>query len=209
MPKRTALAPVEKQAMADYATEASARVRDIPGPDWGGGWGDRSFPEPPEKTMILGIDPGDVHCGIATARASYDDATREGRIEVIRSLERTPGDCVDLVAAWCLEGWVDAVAIERFTLYGDKAQLQTGSEMLTAQTIGALRYVIRLCNRERRDNGLREIPVHLQGADLKKSMRAQCKARGIDLIPAPADHERDAQLHSVAYAMRYVLGWGR
>lgn len=198
MPKRT----------ATLAPAAPPPARDLPAPDWGGDWGDRSFPEPPEKAMIIGVDPGDIHCGIATARISYDDATHEGRIEVVRSLERGPDECVDLVAAWCLEGWVDAVAIERFTLYGDKAQQQTGSEMLTAQTIGALRYVIRLCNRERRDQGLPEIAVHLQGADIKKATRAHAKARSIDLIPAPADHERDAQLHAIHYGARFVLGWG-
>jgi hypothetical protein len=205
MPKRSTLAPDD---IRHPITETSRGRMGIPGPEWGSGWGDRSCPQPPARTMILGIDPGDVHCGIATARASYDDATREGRVELIRSLERTPGDCVDLVAAWCLEGWVDAVAVERFTLYGDKAQLQTGSEMLTAQTIGALRYMVKLCNRGRRDAGQPEIPFHLQGADIKKSMRAQCKARGIDLIPSPADHERDAQYHALHYAMRFVLGWG-
>lgn len=200
MPKRTGTvtAPPPETTITPWTPPA----------DWGGGWGDRSFPQPPAKTMVVGIDPGDVHCGIATVRASYDDATHEGTIEPIRCLERTPDECVDLVAAWCLEGWVDAVAIERWTLYGDKAQEQVGSEMLTAQTIGALRYMLRLCNRERRDNGLREIAVHLQGADIKKATRAQAKARQIGLIPAPADHERDAQLHAIHYSARFVLGWG-
>jgi len=171
-------------------------------------WGDRSFPEPPALTMVVGIDPGDVHCGVAVARVTYDDATHEGQVKLTRAEEYGPDDCADHLASWLLEGWVGAVAVERFSLYGDKAGAQVGSQMQTAQLIGVLRYVTRLANRGRRDAGQPEVPFVLQGADIKKGIRNQARARGIDLIPASADHARDAQLHAVYFAGREVLGWG-
>lgn len=168
----------------------------------------RWYPEPSELTMVVGIDPGDVHCGIAVARVTYDDATHVAQVEMTRAEEHLPDDCADLLASWLLEGWVGAVAVERFSLYGSTAKSQIGSQMETAQLIGILRYVTRLANRGRRDAGQPEVAFALQGADIKKGIRAQAKARAIDLIPASADHARDAQLHAVYYAGREVLGWG-
>lgn len=162
----------------------------------------------PKVTFVVGIDPGDVHCGIAVARIDQP-RPGEGTITLLRAEEHDPDACADLLAAWLLEGWVDAVAVERFSLYGDKAGAQVGSQMATAQLIGILRYVTRLANRGRRDAGAAEVPFILQGADIKKGIRAQAKARSIDLIPASADHARDAQLHAVYYAGREVLGWGQ
>jgi hypothetical protein len=195
MPKRASGAAVA----ARPAPEPPAHSMDT--------WG-RSFPEPPPAAYVVGIDPGDVHCGMAVVRTSYDDATREGRVEVARAEEFDPDSCADHLAAWLLEGWVDAVAVERFSLYGDKVGAQVGSQMQTAQLIGVLRYVTRLANRGRRDVGRPEVTFALQGADIKKGIRAQARARDIPLIPASADHARDAQLHGIYFAGRHVLGWG-
>lgn len=168
----------------------------------------RSFPEPPPLTMVVGIDPGDTHCGIAVARVTYDHDKDEGRVELTRAEERLPNDCADLLASWLLEGWVDAVALERFNLDPSKALVQSGSSMDTSQLIGVLTYITRLANRGRRDAGKPEVVLSMQGREIKKSIRAQAKARGIDLIPASADHPRDAQLHAIYYAGKEVLRWG-
>lgn len=157
--------------------------------------------------FVVGIDPGDEHCGVAVVSVTWSP-TEGGVILPRRAVELAPDDCADHLASWLLEGWVDAVAVERFSLYGDRASAQIGSQMETAQLIGVLRYVTRLANRGRRDAGQPEVPFALQGADVKKGIRAQAKARGIELIPASADHPRDAQLHAVYYGGREVLRWG-
>lgn len=143
---------------------------------------------------VVAIDPGDVHCGMALGVVSTS-----GQFIVTRAWEATPEECADEVAGWLLAGELATVVVERFNLYADQAQTQIGSSFPTAELIGVLRFLVRTAG---------SAELVLQGADIKKSMRAQLAARGIKLLPAAADHARDAQLHLWHHAGRRLLGWG-
>jgi hypothetical protein len=149
---------------------------------------------PVSQEGVIAIDPGDVHCGMALGIVSTN-----GQFSCVRAWEATPDECADEVAGWLLAGELAAVVVERFSLYADKAATQVGSTMPTAELIGILKYLVRVAG---------NASLVLQGADIKKSMRSQLKARGIKLLPAEADHARDAQLHLWYHAGRNYLGWG-
>lgn len=146
------------------------------------------------QQAVVAIDPGDVHCGMALGIVSTS-----GQFVCTRAWEATPGECADEVAGWLLAGELQAVVVERFSLYADKAATQVGSSFPTAELIGVLKYLVRVAG---------SASIAIQGADIKKSMRAQLAARGIKLLPAEADHARDAQLHLWHYAGRELMGWG-
>lgn len=147
-----------------------------------------------DQSAVVAIDPGDVHCGMALGIVSTS-----GQFQCVRAWEATPDECADEVAGWLLAGELQAVVVERFSLYADKAATQTGSTMPTAELVGVLKYLVRVAG---------GALLAVQGADIKKSMRAQLKARGVALLPAEADHARDAQLHLWHWAGRNLLGWG-
>lgn len=146
------------------------------------------------QQAVVAIDPGDVHCGMALGVASTS-----GQFIVTRAWEATPDECADEVAGWLLAGELKAVVVERFSLYADQAQTQVGSSFPTVELIGVLKYLVRVAG---------SALLVTQGADIKKSMRAQLRARNIKLLPAEADHARDAQLHLWHYAGKELMGWG-
>lgn len=146
------------------------------------------------QRWVIAVDPGDAHCGMAEGLTHSN-----GQFEVVRAWELAPDDCADYVAGWLLSGELEALVVERFSLYADKASQQVGSQMETAQLIGVLKYLVRVAGNAK---------LAMQGADIKRSMRAQLKARGISLLPAEADHARDAQLHLWHWVGREKMGWG-
>ena len=146
------------------------------------------------EMAVIAVDPGDVHCGMAEGITKTN-----GQFLVVRAWEATPDECADYVAGWLLSGELEALVVERFSLYADKATQQIGSEFETAQLIGVLKYLVRVAGNAK---------LAMQGADIKRSMRAQLKARKIELLPAEADHARDAQLHLWHYVGRNMMGWG-
>lgn len=128
-------------------------------------------------TVRLAVDPGDVHVGWALG-AEGDGPER------VTTGEWTPRECLRAVRELCSEGWVDEVVIEEFALYPGRAAEQAGSSMRTSQLIGAIKLV---CD----ETG---VGWHEQGAYIKKSTRAQLKARGIGLGKGSI-HAKDAWLH--------------
>ena len=155
------------------------------------------------EMAVIAVDPGDVHCGMALGITGPG-----GQFDVVRAWEATPDDCADYVASWLLSGELEALVVEKFSLYADKAQAQIGSQMETAQLIGVLRYLVRIAGLEAGKQGRACATLAMYGADTKKSMRAQLRARGIALLPASADHARDAQLHLWHWVGEHKMGWG-
>lgn len=129
--------------------------------------------------MIIAIDPGDVHVGIA-----YWEKRRG-----MRSTELDPIRAADFVEFHI--GDCDVLVIEEFRLYASMAQTLVHSEFLTSQLIGVLKWIARKY----------EVPVMVQGASIKVPTRARCKAKRHQW-EGKSIHESDARLHLWHYLER-------
>lgn len=97
-------------------------------------------PNIPDAPITIAIDPGDVHAGMAFF--ADDDALEHGQY-CYYACEVTPEQCTDIVAEMVVAGRVHTLIFERFRLYGDKSEMQKGSEFLTSQMIGVLKWICR------------------------------------------------------------------
>lgn len=122
--------------------------------------------------VILGIDPGENHNGLAW----FDDGV------VVRVEEWTPEVVYDYLEK---ATGVEKVALESYHLFPWLLQQQGFSEVKTAQTIGVIRYI---CSRKR-------IMVIMQPASIKKPTFARMRARGVKLV-GTGQHIKDAQAHA-------------
>lgn len=135
---------------------------------------------------LFAIDPGDKHVGVAfftyrfrggdVWRWSCDDAYQLDAQQFLRHWLPHPTDTAAL--------GFDTIVVEQFNLYPDKANAQTGSQMETAQMIGAIKQRYQDTN----------INLVFQPASIQTATAAICKARGINLYPM-GPHARSAQLH--------------
>jgi hypothetical protein len=131
--------------------------------------------------MILAVDPGDKHVGVATWRngvVSADEVDAEFWLKQFISIINT----------------LELVIIESFVLYPGKASAQSWSQMKTSEMIGAMKWIAFQA----------AVPVVMQGANIKKPTRAQCKARRID-VSNSSNHAQDAILHLHYYLLRNNL----
>lgn len=141
--------------------------------------------------MLAAIDPGDKHVGFAVFVKEHD-----GHPVCVYSIEITPDECADRIAGMLFRDELAMVAVEKFTLYADKAMDQIGSEMLTSELIGVIKYLVRVHNDEVEkgdpwSTGL--VLLKSEGAHAKKAIRAQLKARGIERVGKVGDHTGDAE----------------
>lgn len=153
---------------------------------------------------ILGVDPGDVHNGVALFEADVQGS-------VLRRLWTRSW------SAPTLYGYLEScdkaeVVCESFHLYPELAREQGYSTFPTVRRIGAIEYI---CDR-------RNLRLTMQNATVKKPARrigerlapelgsirtigsARSKYRGWDW-DAPSQHERDATCHAVVFAFRNKL----
>jgi hypothetical protein len=121
----------------------------------------------------LAIDPGDIHVGWA-----YDDD------HTVTAGEWAPAECPEMVIRMLTRNQIDELIIEEFVLYDWEAQNQAWSDFKTSQLIGALKLLAHWF----------QIPVIMQGANIKKPTRRQLVARGIKHV-GQVIHARDAELH--------------
>lgn len=95
--------------------------------------------------LFWAIDPGESKCGVAIFQG--------GRcVQAVRSV---PEECLDKLWEHLGYGGMSrpvGIVLERFALRGDLAAMQTGSELGTAQMIGAVRWMTRT----------REVPLVMQ-----------------------------------------------
>jgi hypothetical protein len=97
-----------------------------------------------ERTELIAIDPGDKYTGVA-----FFARDGQGGWYCQDAQEFDPHGFEDGLAELLLTPSPEApptIVYEIFRLYGDKAQLQTGSEFLTSQTIGVICYLVRVHN---------------------------------------------------------------
>jgi hypothetical protein len=144
--------------------------------------GDGAYGRVPDGAplRIMGIDPGDSHTGWAIIEP--DGRVTTGELDYPAVAPAVLGE---------LEKGLDHVAVEDFVLYPAQAASQRFSPFMTARLIGVISY---LCEQV-------GTPMTLQGAFIKKPMRAQLKARGIKQVGS-GPHERDAELHAYYRRMK-------
>lgn len=128
---------------------------------------------------VVGIDPGDKHVGVA----------HWTRTKGMRSAELDAEKALPILDR-LIEGKT-ALIIEKFVLYSGKAQAQSWSPMLTAQMIGALKWIA----------AGHDVPVFEQGADIKNATRQQCRARRLEWDRSSV-HASDARLHLWHWLLR-------
>lgn len=126
----------------------------------------------------LAIDPGGEHIGWAI---DYG-----GAIEDAGTFHSEHGNFYRFLVGRLKARYLDEVVVERFQLQPGKAQAQSWGEFPTVKCIGVIEY---LC-------GLGEVPLVLQGPNIKTITRRKLPALGITLLPGD-DHCKDAQLHAV------------
>lgn len=133
-----------------------------------------------DQQKFISFDPGDVHVGVAV----FD----QGRC--VQCMEQTPLGSLKMLLGLLKDKELDHVVIERYQLYPNKAMLQSGSDMLTSQLIGAMRALAWLY----------EVPVTLQQAALKKPTEALIRRRNIERLSfGKGDHAKDAESHGYTY----------
>lgn len=155
---------------------------------------------------LLAIDPGDKHVGVAAFVEESD-----GTPVCAWATEYTPDEAANLVAGMLFRGELRYLVVERFALYADKAMAQVGSEMQTSELIGVFKYLVRVHNESATGDGGARDPwlqppcdLFIQGADIKKGIRAQIEARGISRITPKETHHGDAEEHGWYRILRGV-----
>lgn len=136
---------------------------------------------------VLAIDPGDAHIGMAEFE--------EGRC--VQAWEEDPASGLRHVQNVMLSGWLDALVVEAFVLYPWKAREQAFSQLLTSQYIGALKLMWATGGTIDLTGVIPPFKWIQQGADIKKPMFAQLRARKIPMLSADVtgQHAKDAEAH--------------
>lgn len=116
--------------------EVQVRYRELP-------WWEQGLYVWPDEPFVLAVDPGDLSCGVALLRKDEED---ENGHQVFWVGEQAPDDFTDFLAWLIIQGKLHTVIYERFRLYGDKSVEQTGSEFMTSQLIGVIRWMVRKQN---------------------------------------------------------------
>lgn len=135
--------------------------------------------------LIVAVDPGDKHVGIATWHECEPELWTAHEInanQAVNHIKRLLNGC------GCN---IKILVVESFVLYPDKAGAQAYSPMLTSEMIGALKHVAKEIDTE----------VVEQGAFIKEPTRKQLKARGIKQLGV-GTHARDAELHLIHYLLK-------
>lgn len=143
--------------------------------------------------LLLAVDPGDEHVGVAWFDKQGD---AWGCVYVE---EMTPEEFRAYLGPALGSGLFEYFVLETFALYGDKALQQTGSHFLTSQLIGLAKYVHWMVN-EYSDF---EVELVLQPPSVKKPVFAILARKKYqftsDRLKVPGQHVRDAEVHGVKF----------
>lgn len=152
------------------------------------------------RARLVAVDPGDVHVGIAEFVETADSW------ECMQAYELGWENGIDRVAQFLVGGQLDFLIVERFSLYADMAKTLIGSEMETAQCIGAIRYLHAKYLARATDpyelRKLAETELVFQGASIQKATDRICKAKGIPSEANGNPHARSAELHGWHFILK-------
>lgn len=144
------------------------------------------------QPLIVAVDPGDEHVG--TAVFTPDGRRTEGH-RVVCVQEYTPDDWLDVMAYMLIAGKMKTLVYERFLLDGALAREQTGSEFVTVQLIGVMRWMVRKQNEHAHEHYRAKYPMQMS------CVRAgQCS---VSAVPQPVDLV--AQLRTIKTPTRKIL----
>ena len=156
-------------------------------------------PSVPGANLILAVDPGDVHVGVAW----FDEV--DGAWGCVYTEEMTPDEFRSYLGPAVNSGFFRYVVLESFGLYGDKALQQTGSQMLTSQMIGMVKYAVWLAQQR----GVVVTRVD-QPPSVKKAVFAILEHKKYDFtadrLKVPGQHVKDAEVHGIKF-VRDSMGW--
>lgn len=179
--------------------------------------------------ILLAVDPGEVHVGLAYFQFGLDDDGDE-TADCTRTCEVGHTEGIDWIAAGLLNNHFDVLVVEQFNLYPDKAMAQTGSTMPTCEMIGCIKWAHRLDARRRSDvlAGIAPkrppgrvagaawdeahdlhlpVPLILQPAAIQEPTSGLLRHRGIKSVARASGagpHALSAELHGWAYLLRRV-----
>lgn len=151
--------------------------------------------------MILAVDPGDEHVGVA-----WLDREEKGWA-VVFVTEMTPAEFLDYILPALQSGLFRYFVLESFSLYADKLKEQIGSEMLTSQMIGAAKFAVKIANESSTFNPHMEYEVQL----VMQQPAAKAPAFAIlerkkyvftaKRLKVPGQHVLDAEVHGIKFVM--------
>lgn len=99
--------------------------------------------QPKPDTELIAIDPGDEHVGVAFFATDGDGKWYCQDAQQIDD----PDGFEEALAEMLLDRLAPPIVVfEIFRLYGDKAQLQKGSQFRTSQMIGVIKFICRTRN---------------------------------------------------------------
>jgi len=117
---------------------------------------------------LTAVDPGDRYTGVAF----FEPADNKWGWECIDAVEfdneEEPDGFIDALTESVLDNEVPILIFERWRLYNDKAEEQTGSEFQTCQLIGQMKFVVRRHNEH----------CYLHTRALNAGMMTTCELRG-------------------------------
>lgn len=152
-----------------------------------------------ERKLILAVDPGDVHVGVAW----FDQ--QDGAWACVYTEEQTPEEFQAYLGPALDSGIFRYFVLESFNLYGDKALEQTGSSMQTSQMIGMAKYACWLAQQK----GVVVDRVD-QAPSVKRPVFAILARKGYvftaDRLKVPGQHVKDAEVHGIKF-IRDTMGW--
>lgn len=181
---------------------------------------------------MIAIDPGDVYTGVAFFEEDPDEPYGWRCID---AQEFEPDVFLDGLAESLIDGDLDVVIFEKFRLYADKARMQTGSEFLTAQSIGVIRWLVRNHNAHMRrhiqadtpgsaeilsceqaggpcatpKNEFHEVLLVKQPADIKKPTRGILRGKKIKSVAKPISVKeyggRDHVVDAELHGWKWIL----
>lgn len=177
---------------------------------------------------LVAVDPGDNHTGVA-----FFNRDDEGKWYCFDVQEFEPDEFND---AW-METLVgreepEFLIVEIFRLYGDKSNEQTGSQFLTPQQIGVLKFITRkhnehaqahldaiefnrmttcerpgeVCNNPDLSHP-RLITLHMQPADIKKPCAGILRQQGIKSLAKTRGAKAFASGKTIHCADAELHGW--
>lgn len=137
-----------------------------------------------QELRIIGIDPGERHCGVALALGAH----------VYEAYETDPDTCGHRLQDWLRADAADKLVVcEEFRLYPWQADAQSFSTMATCELIGVIKWMVE-------HDGI-GASLHMQPASILKPTAAICKAKKIR-PKGTGPHARAAELHIWHYLLR-------
>jgi hypothetical protein len=147
--------------------------------------------------MLVAVDPGGVHVGVAVFKKKQRGWTCDWAGEM------TPVLFEDWLAEKLHNGEIEILVVEEWKLFADKAAQQIGSHMETSQLIGSIKYIVRTADLHWPS---KQLKLEWQSPNIKIPTRSVLRARGIKstakVLKVSGDHASDAELHGYHYIMR-------